>query len=678
MNDRTDHDRTLDRVRELENEVARLKERLGRQDESQMEEVYQSLGALLPFGIWVADPEGRTRFLSRSFLEFVDLPFDRARDFGWTVCLPDEQAEKLRRDWQACVAAGSSWEREYELCGKGGTWRTVLSRGAPQCDGNGRILRWVGINLDVTERSRFRRRLRKEKERAETYIDVAGTVLVALDPEGRVTLINRRGCELLGLPKWEVFGKNWYDDFVAPDLRETSRALHAAMVSGRQPEVNNYENRIVDAGGREHWVSWYGTLLRDSDGTVTGALGSGVDVTEQRLAEARLLESETRFRSTFDNAAVGIAHVGLDGSWLRVNQRLCDIFGYTREELLETTFQDITHPDDIEQDTLLAGRLARGEIASYSMEKRYLRSDGTVVWTSLTGSAHRAADGTPGFFIAVIEDISRRKHLEEDLRRARDAAEDASRAKSEFLANVSHELRTPMSGVLGMLELVLDTSLDDQQRRFLTMAKTAADSLLQIINDILDFSRIEARQLEFDEDPFPVRACLESVVELLQSRAEEKGVALTTRVCESVPQIVLGDVDRLRQVLFNLVGNAVKFTEEGRIEVELSAAEPADRDPAETWTLQFRVSDTGIGIAAEDLPKLFKSFSQVDASLTRKHGGSGLGLAISRQIVERLGGTIRAESEPGAGSTFTFCIPFRTVAEIPAGGVPPDARPPAT
>ena len=250
--------------------------------------------------------------------------------------------------------------------------------------------------------------------------------------------------------------------------------------------------------------------------------GPARDITERKQAEEALRESEERFRGTFENAAVGIAHVDAEGRFLRVNEKLCDIVGYTREELLVRTFRDVTHPEDLAVSLEQFHALMRGELPSFSLEKRYLRKDGSVVWGDVSLSIQSGGAGKPAYGIAILQDISERKRLEEELRQAKEGAEAANRAKDEFLANVSHEIRTPMNAILGMTELALDTPLTDDQRQYLKTVKSAADSLLGLINDLLDFSKIEAGKLELDLADFSLRAVLGDTLRALAIRAPQE------------------------------------------------------------------------------------------------------------------------------------------------------------
>jgi two-component system, sensor histidine kinase and response regulator len=392
------------------------------------------------------------------------------------------------------------------------------------------------------------------------------------------------------------------------------------------------------------------------------------EIRDRARAQEALRESEERFRTAFEEAPLGMCLTALDGRFLQVNAALCQMLGYSRQELQEGAWQKLTHTDDMERSRQAVEQFVQDLSSSLEFEKRYIHKNGNAIWVRLKISAVKNADGTPAHFITHVDDITDRKRAEAAMVHAMEAAQAASRAKSEFLANMSHEIRTPLNGVIGMTELVLDTQLTPEQGEDLRMAKASADALLTIINDILDFSKIEAGKLDLDSVEFNLRDCLDETMKMFAARAGQKGLEVLCEIRPGLPDLLMGDPTRVRQVITNLVGNAIKFTEKGEVIVHVES----EAQQGNLACVHFRVADTGIGIPADKQELIFESFTQADGSTTRRYGGTGLGLSISSRLVAMMGGRIWVVSEVGKGSTFHFTVNLRVPAEAKAPPQPAD------
>jgi two-component system sensor histidine kinase/response regulator len=450
---------------------------------------------------------------------------------------------------------------------------------------------------------------------------------------------------------------------------DDSAHVEAAICRYLSGETQQYETeaRFLCRDGSYRTMLLRGAANRDAAGKPTRFVGIMIDVTWLKLAEQALRASEARFRALVQNSSDIILLFDQEGAVVYQSPSIERLLGYRPADWMGRNIlrDPIVHPDDqpAKQKFFDAVRRRWGE--PVSAEFRLRHADGSWRFVEAVGQSFPKEGGVAGV-VANYRDITERRRAEEALRKAKEAAEAANRAKDEFLANISHEIRTPMNAILGMADLTLDTSLTDEQRNHLTIIQASAEGLLSLINDLLDFSKIEAGRLDLADTDFSLRMLLNETLRAMALRAHRKGLELLCQVDADVPDGLIGDDNRLRQILLNLIGNAVKFTERGEVIVRVHAQETGEAD------IGFEIIDSGIGIAPEKQQKIFRAFEQADASTTRRYGGTGLGLSISSRLVQMMGGRITVESELGTGSTFRFVARLRRSTSLPAAApLPP-------
>ena len=508
-------------------------------------------------------------------------------------------------------------------------------------------------------------------EQAEVFqklVETSGQGIGMATLDGHATYVNPAMSRLLGdAEHGGLLGRKIIEHY-GEDCRKTvvEEAIPAVVQKGQWTG----ELAILSANGEETPTVENMFLIRDSKGKPLCLANIITDTSEQKLAQEALRESEEQFRTITSAAQDAIIMMDEKGDISHWNRAAESTFGCSEEEAIGRNLHTFLVPKRFHEAHREAfprfQETGKGAAVGKILELAAVRKNGEEFPVELSLSAARIQGQWHA--IGVMRDITKRKREEKVLQQAKEAAETANRAKSEFLANMSHEIRTPMNGIMGMTELVLNTDLDAEQRECLQTALGCSESLLTLINDILDFSKIEAGRFELEITDFDPAATVEGVANLLALQAAEKNLEMAYCVHPGVPTHLRGDPVRLRQVIVNLLGNAVKFTESGDVALAVTVDEQDDKQA----TLLFSVCDTGIGIPAERQAAIFDSFTQADGATTRKHGGTGLGLTIARQIVELMGGEIWVESEVGRGSTFQFRVPFARSAT--ASTQPPDSK----
>jgi len=476
-----------------------------------------------PDPVFVKDRNGVYTDCNSEFLDFIQLTRDEVIGKSVYDLAPKEMADTYFKNDQALFDNPGVQKYESSIFSqKSNTKRNVLFKKRTFNDPNGKVSGIIGVIYDMTSIKQYEKELQKERDTAKQYLNLAGSIIVAIDTKQCVTVINKKGCEIIGLQENEIIGKNWFDHFIPKELRDKMKEMFKNILSKNISAIPYYENEILTSNGRR-LIAWNNTFVFDDNNNIIGSLSSGEDITERKKYEQTILQ-------------------------------------------------------------------------------------------------------------------------------AKETAESANRLKSEFLANMSHEIRTPMNGIIGLSDLLLETKLTHEQYQYVDTISKSSELLLSIINDIIDLSKIEANKMSLDIVSFNLMDTIDRIIEIMMVKADQKKIKLIARVGKDVPVHVKGDPLRLGQILMNLINNAIKFTDQGQVLVSVNLEDQTN----DSVTLKSIVEDTGIGIAKEHIKHLFKSFSQVDASITRKHGGSGLGLKISKSLVEMMSGQIGVFSEKDMGSRFWF------------------------
>ncbi len=526
----------------------------------------------------------------------------------------------------------------------------------------------------------FAEQVQESEAGTRAIIENALDGIITIDHNGGIIEFNPAAEKLFGFEREALLGKSIAETIIPPSLREMQRrGWEQFLATGYGPWIGQrVETVALRADGQEFPIELAITVLHPQQPPLLTAYVR--DLSQLKQTAEKLSQSNSRLQAVLDAATqVAIIATNAHGRITLFNRGAERMLGYKAEEVMGDHTPELflaaseltSHAQRLTEEFGIffegfAALVERARCQDHEeREWTFVRKNRSSLTVNLAVTVIRDDRGDVSGYLAVATDVTSRRRAALALERAKEAAEAANRAKSDFLANMSHEIRTPMNGILGMTQLALDTDLTTEQREYLQMVKTSADGLLTVINDILDFSKIEAGKLELDPIDFELRDMLTDTVRTLSLRAYAKNLELACHVDANVPEFLVGDPVRLRQVLLNLVGNAIKFTEHGEVVVRVRLADatgkatetsPVALKPGGDIELHFAVTDTGIGIPPEKLPYIFDAFMQADSSTTRKYGGTGLGLTISGRLVEIMGGRLRAESTPGEGSTFYFSL----------------------
>jgi PAS domain S-box-containing protein len=601
-------------------------------------EKYRSVMSAITDGYFEADAAGNLLFCNQALCEIVGHPMEKLVGSDYRCFIDIKASQKLRlRCMRIWLARPLQDEVDCEIVRPDGIVRLISMSIVPMANASDEPVGFSGVVRDVTAE----RQADQELQLMQFSIENSVEATYLIGPDARFLYVNNAACDALGYTREELLGLSLRDidkSFTA----EAWKAAREQRPPGQSTTFESYHQRkdgtVIPVEIKTSFMEFCGRKY---------ACAFARDITERKRAQEKL----ALLQFSIDHAGEAIFLLDGEARFIYANEAACNSLGYTREELLGLHLSAV---DKSFSPEMLQRAEAQSKVEnSVTLETFHHSRDGRTIPVEVRATRYLEFGGKK-YVCAFARDISERKQKEEELYLAREAAEAASRAKSEFLANMSHEIRTPMNGVIGMTELALETPLSSEQREYLGMVKTSADSLLSVINDILDFSKIEAGKLDLNPISFQLRDSIHETVRVFAMRAQQKGLELTLDIAPETPDDLMGDPGRLRQVVTNLLGNAIKFTPQGKIDLQVSVQAPGPEDVL----LHFAVVDTGIGIPAEKQWVIFDAFSQIDGSTTRNYGGSGLGLAICSKLVTMMGGRIWVDSQLGKGSTFHFTARF--------------------
>ncbi|RXG15728.1 hypothetical protein DSM03_10239 [Leeuwenhoekiella aestuarii] len=790
-------------IREIDNEFSSNKYLKKIKKLRKFNEIYEETNDLACVGGWEVDLIENTIIWTRVTKEIHGVPpdYEPHIETGINFYKEGEHRDRLIALFTACVEEGKNFDDEFIIVTYDGTEKWVRSMGKPELK-NGTCVRVYGAFQDISKRKHHQEAHKKAELRFSKIFENSAIGIILVNSQNKLEMANPAARKIFGLnslSEEEVLSYT-FKDVIKPEYLDLAIQKRSELLSGAI-EHYNIEVECLHFSGSTIWCNMNCSLISVGDLNSDLVITQVEDITVKKNLERKALENATRFKRVFEYSPNGMALVDLQGRWRSVNHNLAQMIGYTKEELLKKSLDEITHPDDRDNDNHLFAKVISQKSPSYQIEKRYLHKNGSVVHCFLTVSGlldehdnvrsligqvvdmtdeinakraleeslndmrvildsttqviivetdlnhvirkfNKGAENLLGYtaeevvgkkkpslfhkddevknyaqnlekqygekvdrhdvftykinrgeletsdwtyvrkdgstfpvqlvvtaikddsgntkgYLGISADISALKSMEQSLLKAKLKAEAANKSKSEFLANMSHEIRTPLNGVIGFSDLLLKTELNTNQQKYMETVYASAVSLLDLINDILDFSKIEAGKLELSEERVNISEICGRSVEMIKQQAHQKELEVLLNIPKGLNAHIMADGLRLRQILINLLSNALKFTHKGEIEVKVTSNDSIDDSQKKRYT--FSIRDTGIGIAPQNLKKIFRAFDQADASTTRKYGGTGLGLTISNRLLELMNSKLEVSSELGLGTTFYFTVDFTTV-----------------
>ncbi len=609
------------------------------------ESKFRVLVSSVPVGIYQTDNHGNCIYVNKKWCELTGLTEEEAMGDGWMNALHPEDRQALLDEWNSSVREERPFQSEFRFLTPQGYENWVAGTASSIPSEHGEISGFIGSVTNISERKYMENALIESRANLQTIFDAEPECIKILNAEGQLLLMNPAGLAMMDAETLEQVVGQPMLDAVAPEYRSAFTDMHKRVIAG---ETMQMAFQIIGLKGSRRWMETHAVPMQYQGARAFLAVTR--DITER-------MRSESRFQMLFNMMPIPLAMSDSSGNIIYQNQSFTDTFGYLLSEIptIEAWMMK-AYPDNGYRARVIAQWSQSVHEAQENRTSIILPRDYNI--TCKDGSARTAvisgADLGDGNQLVIFVDISERKKMEDELLVAKVAAEIANKAKSEFLANMSHEIRTPMNGVIGMAQLLTMTDLTQEQKEYVEVLKKSGNNLLLLINDILDLSKIEAQMIKLEPGNFSLKHCINEVVWAQKAVIDSKGFALEVAISDNIPSVLVGDQLRIKQILVNLVGNAIKFTQKGSISISATLLQ----QHSSKALIELTVQDTGIGISPESVDKIFKPFVQENGSTTRQYGGTGLGLTISHRLAELMGGSISVESTQGVGSCFKVLLPL--------------------
>ncbi len=594
---------------------------------------YWPMLQLCPFPAWLSDENGCRVYFNQAWLDLRGQTADSDLNDGWVNGIhPDDLVSLLKTDLRAHEKE-IPYAAEIRIHNTKGDYRWISIPASPIQDSDGLFIGLTGFCLDITSSKETEQELLIKKNRYKLAIENTGLGIWDWNIATGEIYFNRRYAEILGY-EYDEMDRQFHclDQFIHPDDKAEVWEKLQRHLDGKSPSYDS-EHRLKTKYGDWVWIQDRGKVVgRDDSGKPLRMTGTHRDTTMRKEME----ESMQRLSLVASRSNTGVVISNADGETEWVNFAFEKMSGYDLYDLEGKTAGNLLHGPGSDPEVIAYIDRCIKEKKEFHAEILNYHKSGQTFWVDIDATPIFDRRGKVIQFIAIESDITSRKKAEEEMKKAIEAAESANQAKSDFLANMSHEIRTPMNAVMGMTSLLMDTELTEDQLDFAQTIQSSNESLLNIINDILDFSKIESGKLDLEDVAFSLTCCVEEAIDLFGSAAAEKELELLCHIDDKAPEYLIGDPTRLRQILINLLGNAIKFTSHGEIVTTVTLEEIQNED----YIIRFSVRDTGIGIPEQRQSIIFEAFTQVDASTTRQYGGSGLGLVICKRLSNLMGGDI--------------------------------------